>query len=457
MITEYAVQKIHMVTKTHSSSSSIHWPSLFQFGLSGFAILFVWGIALSLFTVGALQFVQGVPFRRIDPSGFLMAGGFAFVGTLLIPSAWFALMRLMNRPVNPVRWATWKNVRAIIWLLPPVVLAGYGVAVTPSITWLLLPLFNVLALSIPVVWYLSIGGRGLHSSSPQSAWGIFGTGLALGPGLILFIELIVGLVAVVILGVWLSQEPGFLDEVQRLARVYQFSSNPDPSLFLPFAERYLMRPSVLGGGLVYIAGFVPLLEEFFKPIGLLFLNKQTLTPAQGFLAGMLSGAAFGLFENLLQAVSGPEWLLLAVGRTGTSLIHIFNSGLVGWGFALAWQDRRPMALIRRYLIAVVIHAIWNGMTVMVGVASLPEQDLVGEPWMLAGTVVLLLLTGICFFALIAVNRRLQRETQVVQGTSTSEQRERSLPELGEALLDEGFPPEAVISSQTGEYSPYDSE
>ncbi|HLF88091.1 MAG TPA: hypothetical protein VI451_04045, partial [Anaerolineales bacterium] len=90
-------------------------------------------------------------------------------------------------------------------------------------------------------------------------------------------------------------------------------------------------------------------------------------------------------------------------------------------------------------------------------SSLPEQDFVGEPWMLAGTITLLLLAGICFFALIAVNRRLQRETQPAQGASTPEQREHSLPEPGEASFDERFPPEAVVSSQTGEYSPFDSE
>ena len=418
-----------------STSASIHWPSLFQFGLSGLAVLVIWGIAFFMLLGGLNQFMQGVSLGRIDPSGFLMAGGFALIGGLLFPSAWFALMRLIRRPVRSSRGGRWKNAGFVIWWMIPVVLAGYGVAVTPEIAWLLLPPLNVLALSIPVVWYLSLGGRGLNGPSAQSAWGIFGAGLALGPVFILLLELIAGVLGIIVLGAWLSQEPGFLQEIERIAQVLRFSSSPDPTILLPLAEKYLMRPSVLGGGLLYIAGFVPLLEELLKPIGLLFLNKGTLTPARGFLAGMLSGAAFGLFENLLQAVSGPEWVILALGRTGTSLIHIFNSGLVGWGFALAWQTRRPWPFLARYLVAVAIHALWNGTTVMVGVASLPDQDLVSPAWGITGTGVLVFLAGVAFLSLISINRRLQREQATLTGSAPlTEQRESPPLEPGGAPL-----------------------
>lgn len=391
------------------SSRPFAWRALFQFGLSSLAAFLLWCIALYMLFVGLFPLFQGDSLQQIDPSGFLLAAGFAWIGTLILPSAWFALLRLFNQPPHIPNALTWRNLGWVILLMLLVVPAGYGISRVPAIAWLLLPVFNVLALSIPALWYVALGGRGLKSASPQSAWGVFAAGLALGPGLILVLELIGVLVALVILVIWLSPLPGFTDAIQRLTRQLQTNPNFDPTLLLPFAKQYLMRPSVLIGGLLFIAGFVPMLEEFCKPIGLWLMNKKTLTPAQGFLAGMLSGAAFGLFESLLQGVSGEGWITLALARTGTSLIHIFNSGLVGWGFALAWQQRNPLPWLKRYLLAILIHGLWNGNTVMIALAYTPEQTLVGENWGPIGLTVLGTLSVGCFIGLILINRRLQRE------------------------------------------------
>ena len=449
-------------TQTHPPRS-LHWRSLFQLGWSGLAVLLLWGMAVYMFAGGAFQFSEGVSLGQIDPSAFLIATALAWIGLLILPSAWFAILQLMNRFARVPYWMTWKNAGVLIWGMVLIVPIGYAVALTPAIAWLILPPLNVLAVSIPAVWYLSLGGRGLQSSSPQSTWGVFSLGLTLGTGLILFVELIGGVVAAVALIVWLSPLPGFTEEIQRLLRILQTSVEIDPTLFLPFAEKYLMRRSVLVSGLLYVAGFAPLLEEFLKPIGLWFMNKQTLTPARGFLAGMLSGAAFGLFESLLQAVPGEEWALLAVARTGTSLIHIFNSGLVGWGFALAWQTRSPMPWLKRFLVAVIIHGLWNGSTVMTAVAALPDQDLVSPFWGPVGIGVLLFLGAGCFVALIVINQQLQREAlQVRVSTETLAQDhapargaeadlDTSPPsEPGEVLLAEETPPEDVIPDEASD-------
>ncbi len=146
-----------------------------------------------------------------------------------------------------------------------------------------------------------------------------------------------------------------------------------------------------------------------------------------------------LFESLLQAVPGEEWALLAVARTGTSLIHIFNSGLVGWGFALAWQTRSPMPWLKRFLVAVIIHGLWNGSTVMTAVALLPDQNLVSPIWSPVGTGILLLLGVGCFVALIVINHRLQREElQVRVNTETLAQ--DHAPARGAGADPDTFPP-----------------
>jgi hypothetical protein len=116
---------------------------------------------------------------------------------------------------------------------------------------------------------------------------------------------------------------------------------------------------------------VPLIEETFKPIGVWFLAGQKITPAQGFGFGVLSGAGFGLFENLGNTSSGGEtWALLAATRISTLLLHCFTAGLVGWALASAWSQRRYLRLGVAYAIAILIHGSWNAMAVLSSILSL---------------------------------------------------------------------------------------
>ena len=89
------------------------------------------------------------------------------------------------------------------------------------------------------------------------------------------------------------------------------------------------------------------------------------TPGLGFVAGVLSGGGFALFENLtLSATSGVEWALVVSSRIGTSIIHIITTGLTGWALASAWSQKKYPRLIASYFIAVAIHALWNGLVIL---------------------------------------------------------------------------------------------
>ncbi|MFQ5616280.1 MAG: PrsW family glutamic-type intramembrane protease, partial [Anaerolineales bacterium] len=404
--TEYGIR----YNRNMQSNQPIHWPSVLQFGLSALAALLLWGSAGLMLLLGMGQLLRAGSLQDADPSSFLMAAGFGLLGNLFAPSAWYSLARLVQRPVHIPPWTAWRNFGKAIWLMPLVFLLGRFAAITPALTWLALPILHVLAIGVPVLWFLSLGGRGLKSASPQSAWGVFGAGLALGPFIIVIAELLLGLIALVIILFVLADQPGFRAELQRIVALLNRPS-PDPRVLLPFLEAHFIQPSVILIGLLFTAGVVPVLEEFFKPIGLIFLSKRALTPARGFLAGMLSGAAFALFESLFQAVPGEGWVILVTGRMGTSLVHIFNSGLVGWGFALARSERRYLSLLLHYLIAVTIHALWNGMAVLAVVASLPaEQAILSNfPWAAVAGAGLLLLGGITFLALVRINQHLQRQ------------------------------------------------
>jgi hypothetical protein len=94
----------------------------------------------------------------------------------------------------------------------------------------------------------------------------------------------------------------------------------------------------------------------------------------------LSGAGFGLFENLGNTSSaGTGWALLAGSRISTLLLHSFTAGLFGWGLASAWSERRYLRLALSFTIAVLIHGMWNGMAVVSSVASLSSETSIHAP------------------------------------------------------------------------------
>jgi hypothetical protein len=124
-------------------------------------------------------------------------------------------------------------------------------------------------------------------------------------------------------------------------------------------------------GFATISVLVPIIEESFKPLGVWFMVGQKITPAQGFGFGVLSGAAFGLFENLGNTSnSGTDWALLAGSRVSTLLLHSFTAGLIGWALASAWTQRRFLRLAVSFTIAILIHGTWNGLAVLSAAGSL---------------------------------------------------------------------------------------
>jgi hypothetical protein len=119
---------------------------------------------------------------------------------------------------------------------------------------------------------------------------------------------------------------------------------------------------------------VPLIEEVFKPVGVWLLIGRRWRPAAGFAAGALSGAGYALFESLALSSRGIEWATLATARMGTGVIHIFTAALTGWGLVMAWERRRFVTLGLAYLAAVLIHGLWNGLTLFSTYAALAKMQ-----------------------------------------------------------------------------------
>ena len=200
---------------------------------------------------------------------------------------------------------------------------------------------------------------------------------------------------------------------------------------------YLTNPLVITAGLLFVGLIVPAIEELIKPIGVWLLAGRKITPAAGFVAGALSGAGYGFIESLILSSSTEAWTALVVARIGTSGVHILTSALTGWAIVQTWQGRHFGRLALAYLCAVLIHGLWNGLTVLYSfqilaqMQNLPLKMPLVESIAIVAPFGLVLLAGGCFFGLIGANSYLNRQLASRSLPSTSV----SLPEEGsESML-----------------------
>lgn len=360
------------------ASRQISVLSLLQFAFSAIVLLIALPLALSLILMALGQFVlPPVPGMQVDTVGMLvLAAGAGFVSLMMLPSAWFSLQNLLGHKARalspqPVPRPAW------MWLIPLalVVLAGYGVSRFGGAWDYLLPLLHVAAVGLTGGFLFALASRGLSIGSRQRFWGVLGSGLVLGPFLILLAELFFLLLFGVAAVIALSANPDLLEQL--LLAVENIPDSPEAAeSLLSLLEPYLANPLVLYAILAFAAGIVPLVEEALKPIGVWLLFNRELTPMGGFVGGLLSGAAYGIFESISLSGTGETWVAVIVTRAGTSLLHIVTAGLVGWGLALAFKRARFFNLVLAYLAAVLVHGLWNGLTL---VSTLTQFDFLDLP------------------------------------------------------------------------------
>jgi len=146
-------------------------------------------------------------------------------------------------------------------------------------------------------------------------------------------------------------------------------ANLAPEELVELLAPLLSTPPIFIGILLLVALIIPMIEEAFKTLGVWLLKGHGISPAEGYVAGMLSGAGFALIEGLLNSATiassaSTDWLGFVVGRLGGTLLHIFNGGLLGWAMARAWQGKKPTRVVGTYFLTVLLHGIWNGFAVL---------------------------------------------------------------------------------------------
>ena len=348
-------------------------PSRGRFHLLSFLLVVMNGLGIlgALLAVVLLIVLGGLNNPGMDSGQFAMLGlvwATLAVLVLLLPGLVYAIRRLAGseKPAFSIRNPR-KVARIGVFIWPVLLLGAYFASQNNGLAGAILAPMQILVIGIPIWFFVELSRRELPGGKAHQAWGVFSAGMVVIMPLVFMVEvvLMVGVVAVAANAI-LGRET-LLEELNRLL-IRASSSNFDPEIISRAMTGIIRRPAVLATILLTSSGLIPLVEEFFKPLGMWVLSRKQLTPAQGFNLGMVSGAAFGLVESLgfLSSVSGTDWVLTAVGRVGSGLLHITCSGLVGWGLAEAWRNRRYGRLALSYAAAVFLHGLWNLFGMLVG-------------------------------------------------------------------------------------------
>jgi RsiW-degrading membrane proteinase PrsW (M82 family) len=247
--------------------------------------------------------------------------------------------------------------------------------------------------------------------SPRRAWGSFLVGMWAMPAVALIFEVLLFIPSLLLLGLGLMLTPDGRTMIEMLTPIL----TRDTWLLTDSILELSLQPWVIGLMLFNIAFLVPLLEEAIKTLGTWPILRRNPTPAQGFLGGALAGAGFSLFEALFVAEPGQAWFLILIGRTGTTLMHIFTGAITNWALVRAARDRKWTSFGLTYLVAVGMHALWNASSVGMGLAAIIlESDQSGPSAGYAGTVTCtgsLILMSLVGFTLIALPWIMRRLTQ----------------------------------------------
>ena len=360
-------------------SSDFHWASAFQFGGSLVAILILWGTAAALALICLTGIVDGgLDTDDITPL-LLLSSGITLAGALLLPSAWYSLIRLLGRS-SQERNSTHQTI-ILSWIVSPLILfplvlaSGNWVIKNTELSWLLLPPIHIFAIGLPILWLAYLGVCGLSVGSSQRDWGALGAGLTLSPMLIMILEIVALIVVLVSAMVYIASQPDLLNQIDLLIQRLSYAP-PDPQVIQRILSPYLLKPGVIYTIFAFVVVIVPLIEEALKPIGVWLLFRTGLHPAAGFTAGVLGGAGYAIFENIMFSITMENWMFVVSARSGTAVMHIFTGGITGWALAAAWRYRKYLQLGLTYLAAVAIHALWNGLT-LIGIANefiFEEQD-----------------------------------------------------------------------------------
>jgi RsiW-degrading membrane proteinase PrsW (M82 family) len=342
---------------------------------------------------------------------FVLASALIFAGAMLLPAVYFGIQRLRGREPAAGAPRTLK-IWEVIFLLPIWIgvsylaqwLYNFGI-----LGWLAPPLY-LLAIVLPAYLLVRLTTGGLNAGSQERFWGALATGMAVGTSIAVVIELMLLIIVLIGVGIYAGLNPQFLESFRQLANQLSNAANLDEVLTL--AGPWLASPWAILIGLFFFSILTPLIEETCKSIAPWLIFDRLDSPVQGFAAGALSGAGFGLLESLLaSAMPDANWATTLLVRGGSTMMHIAAASITGWGIGMFRANKRFRYLIAAYLTAMGLHSLWNACVVIIVdggfrlVAGTRSPDAIGVFMAFTGASILVILCIIIPLALGLANWR----------------------------------------------------
>lgn len=380
---------------------------------------------------GVLLFLQGLNLALVVPFSGLMGeegdvttlersatfASIAFLG--LLPGTilvYHGISAAMGEESGPFRAPSAAGPLALFGLSIALGAAAMAAAMAAS-TPLAAPMppLHLLAGVLPAVALVGIvatGMRGRGTALPGLTWRQLLLAIALSMALAMtLVALLEGLAGGGMLVALLSRAGAFegardLEDVGNALR--------DSDLFLGKGEQLLLV-------MVLAAVVAPLVEEAFKGLAVRLTLSEGSTRFSAMVLGVAAGAAFGVMEALaygLYAFSDPslDWWSLMLVRAGATVMHAFNTALVGLGWYAGLREGRWRRALAAYGAAVAIHAAWNALAVLVSTRFiLPLEGLSDRELAALGYAFMAPLACLLLAALMAMSRRVQRGAEAWVG------------------------------------------
>lgn len=266
-------------------------------------------------------------------------------GTMAIRHGIGSIAGQKTKRANLYRWWGYYVVFALALGLGNLVLI-YDIAAD-----LVFPIFFLLGASMPTVAVISWVSKRLGNPvSTRQAWMAFISGSTLS----IIVTIILGSVMFIVFYL--------------LIRPLEFIAWSITDLLYEIGPGFLSRlfesPLILIF-LIYTAIQAPFPEEFAKALGMPIFGRLRIdSERKAFMLGVYSGAGFAILENMLYESLYAQWAGWSWGgvtflRGIGSILHPLGTGIV----ALGWYRKKEKgwgALLKAYMLAVVIHTLWNG-------------------------------------------------------------------------------------------------
>lgn len=406
------------------NNTQTHYGSLLGFLLFTFSALLLFGLAFFLGISLLFSYLNsGVMPMPITIYTFTTA----FLGLLVGTAAVIALLRFLNKPaaLAPVSttFPLWQIAVSVAGAAL-VLLVGYLLQNNEKVNWLILPVLTIPAVLFPLWIIVGLGVRGIPLGSRWRTWGALGVSITLTPFILVLIEIIMIVVVVTAVVMYVGTQPNLTAQFERLGGQLMFldpQSEAGMEQILKLLAPFLLRPVVLIPLLTMFSLFIPLVEEFFKPLVVWIIGKRLDSAGQGFAFGAMSGAGFAIWETFNVSGQMAEWGSTLLSRVGTGLLHITTSALMGMAIVLAWRERRYLRLLGTYLLVVLLHGLWNAAAIIISFSTLVvaysrTEGLRTLQW--AAIFVMILLIGALLAMLITFNRKLRQAAEAQQASAS---------------------------------------